>query len=177
MPDLSLSWCLAPKNEKQSRYRIKLRNRKINRKQRPKNGREETAINIAVACQLLWTEQRMHRTIINLRDAESVGPDEIRTVLEGIALSSSGANPSLSRVGHNFQSTPQFVRSGRAALVGTYFPHNASVLVIFFHDLLRSAQDGASESSLGMLSLGFGDRKGHDLLRSPLRFPPVDDIQ
>ncbi|CAN0428230.1 unnamed protein product, partial [Hapterophycus canaliculatus] len=39
--------------------------------------KEETAINIAVACQLLWTEARMHRTVINLRGAGESETDEI----------------------------------------------------------------------------------------------------
>lgn len=45
--------------------------------------REETAINIAVACQLLWTEARMHRTVINVRDTDTPDPDEIKKALEG----------------------------------------------------------------------------------------------
>lgn len=45
--------------------------------------REETAINIAVACQLLWTEAKMHRTVINLRGTGESETDEIKQALEG----------------------------------------------------------------------------------------------
>lgn len=49
----------------------------------PPTTREETAINIAVACQLLWTEARMHRTVINLRGTGESETDEITQALEG----------------------------------------------------------------------------------------------
>eukprot|EP00903_Cladosiphon_okamuranus_P011458 g10792.t1 len=44
--------------------------------------KEETAINIAVACQLLWTEAKMHRTVINLKGTGESETDEIRQALE-----------------------------------------------------------------------------------------------
>lgn len=51
--------------------------------------REETAINIAVACQLLWTEARMHRTVINLKGTGQSETDMIVQALEGQAASGS----------------------------------------------------------------------------------------
>ena len=45
--------------------------------------REETAINIAVACQLLWTKTRMHRTVIRLKETGDLETEEIKRDLEG----------------------------------------------------------------------------------------------
>lgn len=49
--------------------------------------REATAINIAVACQLLWTEAKMHRTVINLKGTGESETDEIKQALEGQSAS------------------------------------------------------------------------------------------
>ena len=54
--------------------------------------REETAINIAVACQLLWTEAKMHRTVINLRGTGESETDEIKQALEGKQSLTTAAN-------------------------------------------------------------------------------------
>ncbi|CAB1098406.1 unnamed protein product [Ectocarpus sp. CCAP 1310/34] len=47
--------------------------------------KEETAINIAVACQLLWTEARMHRTVIKLKGTGKSETEEIKEALEDCA--------------------------------------------------------------------------------------------
>lgn len=47
------------------------------------DNREETAINIAVACQLLWAEAKMHRTVINLKGTGESEAEEIKRTLEG----------------------------------------------------------------------------------------------
>ncbi|CAM9108152.1 unnamed protein product [Ectocarpus sp. 8 AP-2014] len=44
--------------------------------------KEETAINIAVACQLLWTEARMHRTVIKLKGTGKSETEDIKEALE-----------------------------------------------------------------------------------------------
>ncbi|CAN0256362.1 unnamed protein product, partial [Pylaiella littoralis] len=44
--------------------------------------KEETAINIAVACQLLWTEAKMHRTVINLKGTGESETEDITRILE-----------------------------------------------------------------------------------------------